>query len=96
LALPPAGAAAAKSSPSAFVLAAYAMLIVSGVTMYHFIAAKEFSSILTMAAMLQTFAFGLLGMQFASSRHSRVFSALPSPRSLKLVATATARSPCWT
>jgi len=43
--------------------------------MYHFIAAKEFSSILTMAAMLQTFAFGLLGMQMSSSGHARGISA---------------------
>jgi hypothetical protein len=43
--------------------------------MYHTIAAKQFSSILTMAAMFQTFAFGLLGAQMAYARHARGISA---------------------
>jgi len=73
-ALPFPCATSAKSAPSALVMGAYAMLIISGATMYHFIAAKEFSSILTMAAMLQTFAFGLLGVQMASSRHANGIS----------------------
>jgi len=64
-----------KSTPSALVVAAYVLLIISGATMYHFIAAKEFSSILTMSAMLQTFAFALLGMQMTSSFHARGISA---------------------
>merc|ERR1719197_1935577 len=43
--------------------------------MYHTIAAKQFSSILTMAAMLQTFSFGLLGAQVAYGGHARGISA---------------------
>jgi len=43
--------------------------------MYHLIAAQQFSSILTMSAMLQTFAFGLLGMQITSSGHAQGISA---------------------
>jgi hypothetical protein len=43
--------------------------------MYHTVAAKNFSSVLTMAAMVQTFAFGLLGVQMASARHARGISA---------------------
>jgi hypothetical protein len=43
--------------------------------MYHTIAAKNFSSILTMAAMLQTFAFGLLGMQVTFARNACGISA---------------------
>jgi ER lumen protein retaining receptor len=66
---------ASKSAPSGCVVAAYALLIISGACMYHFIAAQEFSSITTMAAMLQTFAFGLLGMQIISSGHVQGISA---------------------
>jgi len=43
--------------------------------MYHTIAKKEFSSILTMSAMFQTFAFGLLWAQIAYARHARGISA---------------------
>jgi len=43
--------------------------------MYHTIAAKQFSSILTMSVMVQTFAFGLLGAQMAYARHARGISA---------------------
>jgi len=64
-----------KNGPSAGVVAAYVLLIASGASMYHFVAAQEFSSILTMSAMLQTFAFGLLGMQIASSGHVQGISA---------------------
>jgi len=53
--------------PSAGVMAAYGVLFMSGLGMFHIVAEGEFSSILTMAAMLQTFAFALLGMQIASS-----------------------------
>merc|ERR1719401_2156012 len=65
----------AKSIPSASVAAAYGLLIMSVATMYHFIAAKEFSSILTMGAMVQTFAFALMAMQMAYARHARGISA---------------------
>merc|ERR1719194_36755 len=64
-----------KSIPSASVVGAYALLIISGATMYHTIAAQEFSSVQTMAAMLQTFAFALLGMQITYARHARGISA---------------------
>merc|ERR1719379_1179632 len=64
-----------KRTSSASVVAAYVVLAISAATMYHTIAAKRFSSILTMAAMLQTFAFGLLGLQMASARHARGISA---------------------
>merc|ERR1719230_237280 len=64
-----------KSSSSASVVAAYVSLLTSGVTMYHTIAAKKFSSVLTMADMVQTFAFGLLGVQMASAGHARGISA---------------------
>ena len=43
--------------------------------MYHFVAAKEVSSVLTIGAMVQTFAFALLGMQMACARHARGISA---------------------
>merc|ERR1719373_1444633 len=68
LALPMPCSSTSKGTPSASVMAAYVLLIVSGATMYHTIAGKNFSSILTMAAMLQTFAFGLLGMQVTFAR----------------------------
>jgi len=57
------------SAPSAGVVAAYVTLIGSGIGMFHIVAEGEFSSILTMAAMLQTFAFALLAMQIVSSGH---------------------------
>jgi len=66
------------------VVAAYGLLLLSGIAMYHFIAQGEYSSILTMAAMIQTFAFGLLGMQIASCGHVRGISA----RALALDASA--------
>jgi len=74
LALPSSCSSASKRPPSASVVAAYVMLAASGATMYHTIAAKQFSSILTMAAMLQTFAFGLLAVQMASTHHVRGIS----------------------
>merc|ERR1719446_761922 len=43
--------------------------------MYHFVAAKEVSSVLTIGAMVQTFAFALLGMQLAFAGHVRGISA---------------------
>jgi len=66
---------AMKFAPSPCVAAAYALLLASGMAMYHFIAEGEFSSILTMSAMLQTFAFGLLAMQIKSSGTARGISA---------------------
>merc|ERR1719401_3389433 len=73
--LPSACSPVAKSIPSASVAAAYALLIMSVATMYHFIAAKEFSSILTMGAMVQTFAFALMAMKMAYAGHARGISA---------------------
>merc|ERR1719291_915380 len=69
------GSSASKSTPSASIVAAYGLLIISAATMYHTIAAKKFSSVMTLAAMVQTFAFGLLGVQMASARHARGISA---------------------
>merc|ERR1719291_1456870 len=69
------GSSASKSTPSASIVAAYGLLIISAATMYHTVAAKKFSSVLTMAAMLQTFAFGLLGLQISFARHARGISA---------------------
>jgi len=74
-ALPMPCSSAPKSTPSASVVAAYGLLIISAVTMYHTVAAKKFSSVLTLGAMVQTFAFGLLGLQMASARHARGISA---------------------
>merc|ERR1719291_1140030 len=69
------GSSASKSTPSASIVAAYGLLIISAATMYHTIAAKKFSSVMTLAAMVQTFAFGLLGVQISFARHARGISA---------------------
>merc|ERR1719356_328722 len=74
-ALPSPCASAAKSIPSASVAVAYVLLMISGTTMYHFVAAKEISSVLTIGAMVQTFAFALLGLQMTCARHARGISA---------------------
>jgi hypothetical protein len=64
-----------QSGPSTGVKLAYVILFGSGLGMYHIVAAGEWSSILTMAAMLQTFAFALLGVQIMSSGHAVGISA---------------------
>merc|ERR1712113_424249 len=74
-AIPSQCSSATKKIPSATVVAAYLSLVLSGATMYHFIAGKEVSSYLTIGAMVQTFAFALLGMQMTSAGHARGISA---------------------
>jgi len=56
-----------KSTPSVGVLFAYAAVLSAGLGMYHLVSDGDYSSIMTMSAMLQTFAFMLLAAQIASS-----------------------------
>jgi len=69
-------------APSSGVCIAYAGFFVCLFSVYHFVANREFSSILTMAVMFECFALALLGLQ----QWSRDSSAGISARSLSLEA----------
>merc|ERR550539_169715 len=66
---------AAQKAPPNQVLAAYAMFIGSALAMYHMVANGEFSSILTLAVMLQCLAFALLSLQTLMTGHAAGISA---------------------
>merc|ERR550539_107025 len=66
---------AAQKAPPNQVLAAYAMFIGSALAMYHMVANGEFSSILTLAVMLQCLAFTLLSLQTLMTGHVAGISA---------------------
>jgi len=72
----------AGKSPDNSVLAAYGILLTSFFSVYHFVAAGEFSSIMTMAVMCQCAAIGLLALQVISTGSASGISA----RSLTLEA----------
>lgn len=72
----------AGKSPDNSVLAAYGILLTGFFSVYHFVAAGEFSSIMTMAVMCQCAAMGLLGLQVLSTGSASGISA----RSLTLEA----------
>jgi len=69
------GYSVGKNTLPVGVLVAYAVLLTSGLAMYHVIADGQFSSIMTMSAMLQTFAFVLLATQIAICGHAGGISA---------------------
>jgi len=69
------GYSAGKNTLPVGVLVAYAVLLTSGLAMYHVIADGEFSSVMTLSAMIQTFGFVLLAAQIAMSGHAGGISA---------------------
>jgi len=75
---------ASKASPPPRVLIAYGLFLGLAGGVWHFVANGEFSSILTMAEMLQCFALVTLAMQVVSTRSAAGISA----RSLTLEAAA--------
>jgi hypothetical protein len=65
----------AANKPPTEVTAAYLILLVGVGTVYHFVAAGEFSSILTMAVMFQCLAVSLLAMHVLSKGNVQGISA---------------------